>query len=59
MATKQEEVFETDEVRELVADFQKAMGGLLVIVGVMMITGEFERMAYWLLEVFPFLATIG
>jgi cytochrome c-type biogenesis protein len=38
---------------------EKAMGGLLVIVGVMMITGEFERMAYWLLEVFPFLATIG
>jgi MoxR-like ATPase len=33
MATKQEEVFETDEVRELVADFQKAMGGLRDQVG--------------------------
>jgi MoxR-like ATPase len=28
MATKQEEVFESDEVRELVGSFQRAMGGL-------------------------------
>ncbi len=38
---------------------EKAMGVLLVVVGVMMITGQFERMAYWLLESFPTLGLIG
>ena len=38
---------------------EKAMGGLLVVVGLMMLTGEFERMAWWLLDTFPVLATIG
>ena len=28
MATKQEDVFASDEVRELVGSFQQAMGGL-------------------------------
>ncbi len=45
--------------RKHLGKVEKAMGGLLVVVGVMMITGDFERMAYWLLEMFPFLATIG
>ncbi len=35
------------------------MGALLVVVGGMMITGQFERMAYWLLETFPVLGLIG
>ncbi len=38
---------------------EKGMGLLLILVGVMMITGEFERLAYWLLDTFPVLATIG
>jgi cytochrome c-type biogenesis protein len=38
---------------------EKAMGALLVVVGLMMITGQFERMAWWLLETFPVLGTIG
>ncbi len=38
---------------------ERAMGGLLVVVGLMMLTGEFERVAYWLLDTFPMLATIG
>jgi cytochrome c-type biogenesis protein len=38
---------------------EKLMGVLLVVVGMMMITGQFERLAYWLLETFPGLATIG
>ncbi len=38
---------------------EKVMGALLVVVGLMMITGQFERMAYWLLETFPVLGTIG
>ncbi len=38
---------------------EKAMGALLVVVGLMMVTGQFERMAYWLLETFPVLGLIG
>jgi len=38
---------------------EKAMGLLLVVVGAMMLTGRFERLAYWLLETFPVLGTIG
>ena len=38
---------------------EKAMGALLILVGVMMMTGDFERLAYFLLETFPSLATIG
>jgi len=38
---------------------EKAMGGLLIVVGVMMFTGSFERLAFWLLETFPVLGTIG
>ena len=38
---------------------EKIMGLLLLVVGVAMITGDFERFAYFLLEMFPILATIG
>jgi cytochrome c-type biogenesis protein len=38
---------------------EKAMGVLLILVGLMIMTGEFERLAFWLLETFPVLATIG
>ena len=38
---------------------EKVMGALLVVVGAMMITGQFERMAWWLLETFPVLGLIG
>lgn len=38
---------------------EKAMGSLLVVVGVMMVSGDFERLAYFLLDMFPSLATIG
>ncbi len=38
---------------------EKVMGALLVVVGVMMITGRFEQMAWWLLETFPVLGSIG
>lgn len=38
---------------------EKIMGGLLVLVGVMMLTGAFSAMSYWLLENLPFLAAIG
>lgn len=38
---------------------EKLMGGLLIVVGIAMITGAFSRAAYFLIETFPFLATIG
>lgn len=38
---------------------ERVMGAMLIAVGLMMISGDFERLAYFLLEVFPSLATIG
>jgi cytochrome c-type biogenesis protein len=38
---------------------QQAAGVLLAFVGVLMITGQLEALAYWLLETFPALARIG
>jgi cytochrome c-type biogenesis protein len=38
---------------------QQAAGALLAVVGVLMITGQLEVMAYWLLETFPVLGRIG
>ena len=38
---------------------QQAAGGLLVVMGVMMMTGQLEAIAYWLIETFPALSSIG
>lgn len=38
---------------------EMVMGALLVLVGVMLITGAFSSFSFWLLEVFPALAEIG
>ena len=38
---------------------ERVMGGLLVFVGVMMITGAFSAFSWWLLETFPGLAVLG
>lgn len=38
---------------------EKVMGLLLVAVGLLMITDQFEQIAYWLLETFPVLASFG
>ncbi|MFN3614048.1 MAG: cytochrome c biogenesis CcdA family protein [Rubrimonas sp.] len=38
---------------------ETAMGGLLVLVGLLMATGRFEALAFWLLETFPALGLIG
>ena len=38
---------------------EKAMGLLLIGVGVTMFTGAFSDVSYWLLEMFPVLGTIG
>ena len=40
-------------------EFEAAMGGMLVGVGLLMATGSFETLAFWLLEAFPALGAIG
>ncbi len=38
---------------------EKLMGGLLLLVGFMLVTGLFTSFSFWLLETFPALATLG
>ncbi|TKT79316.1 cytochrome c biogenesis CcdA family protein [Aquamicrobium sp. LC103] len=38
---------------------EKVMGGLLVIAGVLFLTGGIQAASYWLLETFPTLGTLG
>jgi cytochrome c-type biogenesis protein len=38
---------------------ERAMGGLLVVVGLLMLTGGFSGLSFWLLETFPWLARVG
>ena len=38
---------------------EKVMGGLLVLAGILFLTGGMQTMAYWLLEAFPGLAALG
>lgn len=38
---------------------QQAAGGLLVLMGLLMVTGRLEVIAFWLIETFPILSQIG
>ena len=38
---------------------EKVMGGLLVLTGLLFITGSMNTIAFWMLEMFPSLGTIG
>ncbi len=38
---------------------EKVMGGLLVLVGLLMLTNAFSAISFWLLETFPALAALG
>ena len=38
---------------------ERAMGGLLVVTGVLFISGAFTTFSFWLIELFPGLALIG
>jgi cytochrome c-type biogenesis protein len=38
---------------------QRVAGAMLLVMGTLMITGQLEVIAYWLIETFPSLATIG
>lgn len=45
--------------RKHMGTVEKAMGGVLVLTGVMFLTGQMAVLSYWLLETFPAFATIG
>lgn len=38
---------------------ERVMGGLLVLTGVLFLTGQFSRLSYWFLETFPALSQFG
>lgn len=38
---------------------EKLMGGLLVLTGILFVTGGMQTLSWWMLEMFPSLATIG
>ena len=46
-------------MKQYTAQIERIMGLLLWTVGLLMITGGFASMSYWLLETFPALATLG
>jgi len=41
------------------ATVEKVMGGLLVVTGILFLTGSMQTMSFWLLENFPVFQTIG
>jgi cytochrome c-type biogenesis protein len=38
---------------------EKVMGGLLVVTGILFVTGKMSAISYWLLETFPVFQSIG
>jgi cytochrome c-type biogenesis protein len=45
--------------RRHLATVEKVMGGLLVVTGLLFLTGQFTRISYWFLETFPVLSQFG
>lgn len=45
--------------RRYMGAVEKAMGGVLVLTGIMFLTGQMAVLSYWLLETFPVLQTVG
>lgn len=48
-----------DRLKRHMKTIERAMGGLLLLVGIAMVTGAFTTFSWWLLEKFPALATLG
>jgi cytochrome c-type biogenesis protein len=48
-----------DGFRKHLGTVEKVMGGFLVIVGVLFLTGNFTRISFWFLETFPVLSQFG
>ena len=45
--------------RRHMAAVEKVMGGMLVLTGILFMTGYMSTMAFWLLETFPAFANVG
>lgn len=48
-----------DSFKKHLGTVEKVMGGLLVLTGLLFITGQFTRISYWFYDTFPVLQTIG
>src|SRR5690606_17764949 len=48
-----------ERMRRHLRRVEQAAGLLLLLVGILMVTGGFTRLSFWLLETFPGLAAIG
>ncbi|GAB5438509.1 cytochrome c biogenesis CcdA family protein [Falsiruegeria mediterranea] len=48
-----------NKIKPHMGTIEKVMGGLLLLVGVMLVTGAFTQFSWWLLETFPGLALLG
>jgi cytochrome c-type biogenesis protein len=48
-----------DSFKKHLGIVEKIMGGLLVITGLLFLTGHFTRISYWFLETFPVLQSFG
>lgn len=48
-----------NRIKPHMGTIEKVMGGLLLFVGIMLITGFFTQFSWWLLETFPGLALLG
>jgi len=48
-----------ESFRKHLASVEKVTGGLLVVTGLLFITGQFTRLSYWFLETFPVLSQFG
>jgi cytochrome c-type biogenesis protein len=45
--------------RKHLGTMEKAMGVMLIITGILFVTGGFNSLGYWLLETFPTLGQVG
>jgi cytochrome c-type biogenesis protein len=48
-----------ESFRKHLGTVEKVMGVLLVLTGLLFLTGDFTRISYWFLETFPVLSTFG
>ncbi len=48
-----------NRIKPYMKTIERVMGGLLLLVGIAMVTGAFTSLAFWLLETFPALALLG
>jgi len=48
-----------DQLKSHMRTIEIAMGVLLIAIGLLLVTGRFSLLSYWLIETFPFLALVG